>query len=303
MNTAKNVLSGILAIGTQITFGAGGNEIGELSNIAGTAIVSGYGRDHELEADRLGAEYLYKSSYDPKAMEEVIGVLKDQEQFSKLKARAAGKKPRGYHGLFATHPRNDKRLREVISAAGELPKSDAITNEDVFRQQTAGLEFGDSPREGVRKGSRFYHKMLDFTLAFPSSWKVQNSPNAVVAYPKRQDAFIQLQTKGDVGELTPEQFIQERLKIDGLTEGEAFSQNGLDGYTGVVPQTEKRGPVRVAGSEAATPLVVLMGPEGQQQALDIISAMVFDDQGRITAMRAYWSFDGMRPATDADRTL
>lgn len=66
---------------------------------------------------------------------------------------------------------------------------------------------------------------------------------------------------------------------------------------------KRTGPVRVAGQEAATPMVVLMGPEGEQRALDVISTMVFDDDGRIRAMRAYWSFDGMRPATDADRAL
>ncbi len=60
------------------------------------------------------------------------------------------------------------------------------------------------------------------------------------------------------------------------------------------------GPVRVAGNEAATPLVVLIGPEGQQQALDIISAMVFDEKGKITSMRAFWSMDAMRPATPED---
>ncbi len=60
------------------------------------------------------------------------------------------------------------------------------------------------------------------------------------------------------------------------------------------------GPVRVAGNEAATPLVVLIGPEGQQQALDIISAMVFDEKGKITSMRAFWSMDAMRPATVED---
>jgi steroid delta-isomerase len=60
------------------------------------------------------------------------------------------------------------------------------------------------------------------------------------------------------------------------------------------------GPVRVAGSEAATPLVVLMGPEGEQRALDIISVMKFNDDGQITSMRAWWSFDGMRPATADD---
>ena len=63
---------------------------------------------------------------------------------------------------------------------------------------------------------------------------------------------------------------------------------------------KRSGPVRVAGNEAATPLVVLMGPEGEQSALDIISTMVFDDAGKIVKMRAYWSFDAMRKATSDD---
>jgi len=63
---------------------------------------------------------------------------------------------------------------------------------------------------------------------------------------------------------------------------------------------KRSGPVRVAGNEAATPLCILMGPEGQRSALDVISTMVFDEDGRITAMRAFWSFDAMRPATPED---
>ena len=61
------------------------------------------------------------------------------------------------------------------------------------------------------------------------------------------------------------------------------------------------GPVRVAGNEAAAPLIVLMGAPGEENALDIISHMVFDDAGKVTSMRAFWSFDAMRPATDEDR--
>jgi steroid delta-isomerase len=72
----------------------------------------------------------------------------------------------------------------------------------------------------------------------------------------------------------------------------------------IAAATMKRsGPVRVAGSEAATPLVILIGAPGQEQALDIISVMTFDEAGLITSMRAYWSMDAMRPATDADRSL
>ena len=52
-----------------------------LLNTLSNALLSGYGRDHELEADRLGAEYIARSDYDSKAMIEVIELLKNQEVF------------------------------------------------------------------------------------------------------------------------------------------------------------------------------------------------------------------------------
>jgi steroid delta-isomerase len=63
---------------------------------------------------------------------------------------------------------------------------------------------------------------------------------------------------------------------------------------------KRTGPVCVAGREAATPLCVLMGPAGQQQVLDIVSVMTFREDGKIASMRAYWSFDALRPATPQD---
>lgn len=244
--TISKALSTILAVGTQIAVGAGGAQIGELSNVAGTAIVSGYGRDNELEADRLGAQYLYKASYNPKAMEQVIGILKENEQFSRIKAREEGKKPATYHGLFASHPRNDQRLQEVIASVGQLPESKQINNEEVFRGHMSGLEFGDTSAFGVHKGSRFYHKSMNFTLAFPYNWTMQNSTNTLVAFPSRQDVFLQLQVMGDVKGLSPEKFLRGQKKLAKMTDGQAITQNGLSGYTGVIPATEKRGSVRVA---------------------------------------------------------
>ncbi len=60
------------------------------------------------------------------------------------------------------------------------------------------------------------------------------------------------------------------------------------------------GPVRVAANEAATPFVILLGPEGRQRALDIISCMSFDDDGKIKSMRAWWRPEDVRPATPDD---
>jgi steroid delta-isomerase len=60
------------------------------------------------------------------------------------------------------------------------------------------------------------------------------------------------------------------------------------------------GPVRVAGKEAAAPFRVLLGPEGSRKVIDVIDVMTFDDAGKITSMRAFWSPDAIRPATADD---
>ena len=65
-------------------------------------------------------------------------------------------------------------------------------------------------------------------------------------------------------------------------------------------QMKLTGPVRVAANEAAAPLRVLVGPEGQQQVIDIIDVMTFDDAGLVRSMRAFWSADAIRPATPED---
>lgn len=103
-------------------------------NQLGSAMLSGYGRKHELQADRLGAKYLARVGYSPKNMIDVIGVLKAQEQFS---GRAGS-----YHGLFATHPSNDQRLQEVINAAKSIPSAGTRSpNRNTYLKNINGLKF------------------------------------------------------------------------------------------------------------------------------------------------------------------
>jgi predicted Zn-dependent protease len=64
----------------------GSSAVYEASQMYGAELISGYGRDMELEADGLGAQYMYRAGYDPEALLDVIGVLKNQEQFMRLKA-------------------------------------------------------------------------------------------------------------------------------------------------------------------------------------------------------------------------
>jgi steroid delta-isomerase len=57
---------------------------------------------------------------------------------------------------------------------------------------------------------------------------------------------------------------------------------------------ELTGPIRVAGGEAAFPLLGTIGTPASPAYLDIIDVMQFDGEGRIRGMRAFWSADAIR---------
>ena len=119
---------------------AGGNT-GSLNQM-GKALISGYGRDHELQADRLGAEYLARVGYQPKSMIDVVSVLKAQEEFDKYQARKEGRRPRAYHGVFASHPSNDQRLQQVIGAANSIKSAGTRSaNHDGYLQRINGMKY------------------------------------------------------------------------------------------------------------------------------------------------------------------
>jgi len=108
----------------------------------GTAIIRGYGREHELQADQLGAEYLARVGYTPESMIDVVSVLKAQEEFDKYQARKEGRQPRSYHGVFSSHPTNDRRLQEVIAAAKKYKSSRSRPiNHDAYLKQINGLKY------------------------------------------------------------------------------------------------------------------------------------------------------------------
>ena len=112
--TATNVLASLIT-----------NKVGnaQLVNTLSVASVRGFGRKHELQADRLGSEYLARVGYKPENMIQVVGVLKAQEDFAKFLAKSEGKQPPSYHGTFSTHPSNDQRLKEVVLAARRFPSA------------------------------------------------------------------------------------------------------------------------------------------------------------------------------------
>lgn len=117
------------------------------------------------------------------------------------------------------------------------------------------------------------------------------------------DRYSEMFSKGDVDGIVAlyaeDATIEDPIGSE-LRRGSAAIRAFYEASLGTVTM-KRSGPVCVAGHEAATPLLILMGPEGpDRKALDVISTMTFDESGRITSMRAYWSFDALRPATADD---
>jgi predicted Zn-dependent protease len=229
----------------------GSGDLASIANMAGTALVSGYGRDMELEADDIGAQYLDRLGYDPDAMIDVVRLLKNQELFEVQLARQEGREPRVYHGVFSTHPDNDTRLKEVVAAAHKVDTGEARPDgRDVYLDRIDGLPFGPSRAQGVVRGSRFYHADMGFTLAFPTGWTIQNQPTKVVGFTPQKDAFLELTALPVPPNVEPKEFLLRNLAGTPLTESGPLQVNGLPGYTAVAREVAlpwgNRGPARYA---------------------------------------------------------
>ena len=66
-----------------------------------------YGREDELESDRLGVRMMAKAGYDPRAMIKVMEVLRS--------AGGGGKQPE----FFSTHPNPENRIQKIEAAIKE----------------------------------------------------------------------------------------------------------------------------------------------------------------------------------------
>src|SRR5690606_12897816 len=230
--TGSNVAAGLLAILSR------SGEVGEATALWGAATVRGYGREMELEADGLGAQTMARAGYDRNAIIEVLGMLKDHERFEKQRARDAGREPRTYHGLFATHPRNDRRLAEMV-AVGNTDAGAGESGVVPFRIATDRLVWGRNVQASTAVENRFYGENPPFRFDYPAGWSFSQSGATVSGTAPQPGASINLDIKARTVQ-SPEQYIKNTLGIGFLKKSQAFVQAGLPAHTGFVPA--KSGP-------------------------------------------------------------
>lgn len=229
---AMQALSTVAAILTQ------NGSVAEIGNLFGGVLLRGYGREQELEADTVGAEYMAKAGYSPDAMLATIEILKNKDRIEIEQARLENRQPRVYHGILSTHPDSDTRYKEAVKAKNELLQNyDEFIDADEFLEKLNGMTYGNARQSGVVRGNIFFHPKLGIKLRFPNDWRMESIKDGVQISSQTGDAMFGLSTARMMSKQSAKDFAEENLRME-IREGREVTIAGLEGFLGIANRAD-----------------------------------------------------------------
>lgn len=216
---------------------SGSQEVMQAGMAYANSLLKGHGRDNELDADEAAARYMVKLGYDPNEMLVMLGTMKDLEIMMKERAAQKGAPRRTYHGIFASHPRNDMRLRSAVSKARAVETTAQRDNGEArYRQMTDGLVWGDNFKEKEVKPERWADRNMRVRFDFPDGWTHATDPQTrtVSGQPEDGRARLNMQPQPRTPQ-APEEYLYNFLDVPMLKDGREISPARLKGYTGILP--------------------------------------------------------------------
>ncbi len=197
---------------------------GDLLGTGASLLFLKFGRDDETQADALGFRYSLAQGYDVREAPKVFKTL----------SRLAGESGARIPEWQSTHPDPGNRVQVAEKKVAALPPgslTNAKVNREAFLKTVDGMVFGENPRLGYFKGTRFLHPDLRFQLDFPNGWKSVNMPEAVVSQSSDNAAQLQLIP----GQGTPTQAVQQFVGQQGITVRQS-GQTTINGLPAVFAQ-------------------------------------------------------------------
>ena len=272
------------------SFATGSNSMFGLSQNVTNVMLAEYGREHELEADEYGAEFLIGAGYNPHGLLDSMHAMLSNEHFE----RSVRNRPVVYRGISGSHPATEKRVNELIIQSQHLVPDEVPEPERDFFQMLNGLTYGDEAATGVVKDGIYYHGSLRLRVQFPEGWDVRSTASEVFGLaPNPEQAEINLKRSASPDEeQTPLEYLTETLRRDDLENGEEIQVGPYSGYmadvtvVGGVAQARK---IAVIYKDGAVYLF-----HGELKANGDIAA--FDEKFRETVF-------SLRPMTGADLRL
>ena len=241
-------LGGMIGLTALGIFVPAARPFGQLSETALGVLFLKYGRDDELQSDRLGAMYAATTGWDPAGVPGMLSTLGRLDE-------AAGER-KGVPNFLSTHPEPLLRVKEIQPEVQQLKagRTNLVTDRDALLRRIDGVIFGDNPEQGVIRGSAFLHPPLRFRLDFPEQWEIANSPQQVVAKAPNADVFMLLQLVQKPVGRTVEEIALASMQNAGFRaiEGERATINGLQTFVGLYQgQIQDMGPVAMRAAHIA----------------------------------------------------
>ena len=225
---------------------------GDLANAGLGTLFLKYGRDDELESDRLGVEYATKAGWDP------TGVPRFLETLSRLDAMSE----RGIPNWLSSHPDPGSRVVKAQPIAERAATGTAAErNREAYMQRVDGLAYGDDPAEGVVRGHQFLHPDLRIGIDFPEGWEVLNAPEQVVARLDGEKALMVMQAANTARGASLTDGATKHMRELGfkLESGLLEQHGGLEAFVGLYTgKTRGVGEVRVRAAHVTVGRQVYM---------------------------------------------
>jgi predicted Zn-dependent protease len=224
----SRALGGQLGLGALGVFVPASRPFSQASETALGLMFLKYGREDEMQSDQLGARYAASAGWDPAGVPGMLSTLGRLDE-------AAGDR-KGVPNFLSTHPEPLSRVAEVQPAVEALKKGRAgfVTDRDALLRRLDGVVFGDSPEQGIVRGSTMLHPPLRFRIDFPPKWEVSNTAQQVVSKAPEAEIYMVLQivgkTAGNVRDVAIGSMQRAGFRY---VEGQRTSINGLDAFVGL----------------------------------------------------------------------
>lgn len=201
---------------------------------AGMASIS---RQNELNADKLGMEYLRRAGYSPESMSTTLELLASMEAYERDRQKAAGRNSSGWwHRVYASHPTTETRQEKLSENTDMLNSSVAITPQPKFLEHLDNLEIGSSRFEGIPYKDKRYFSQWKIALDIPKGWFVyMNDKRAQfwLVHPENK-AQLQVERTSSINLNQPCETLRNLMTPSLITEANAVIEGGPPSCTGLV---------------------------------------------------------------------
>ncbi|MCC7124262.1 MAG: M48 family metalloprotease [Acidobacteria bacterium] len=198
----------------------------DLSSLGLSVLFLKYGRDDELESDRLGVEYAAGAGFDPSGVPRFLDTL----------ARVSTLSERGVPNWLSTHPEPASRVGVAEPIAAKFASDTAnARNTDDFHRAIDGVVVGDSIEQGIVRGNAFIHPAMRIALEFPEGWEVINTAEQVMAREPGTEHYMLLSQVEQPRGRQIEEVARDAMRRAGysMLDGAIEQVSGLSAFVGL----------------------------------------------------------------------